>query len=104
MKKFKAGAVDIIAKAIKAKNPDLEIFLGNKLQTLNDIDPHKLAQMGLDWGKLSQQGLVCGILGCNSELDIRCNYCGGHYCKEHKAWHHHGEDHDGIIEIDSSEL
>lgn len=104
MKRLSPDAVDIIADNIKKKNQDLEIFLGNNTTPLNELDPMELAKRGLEWGLMSQQGLVCGILGCNTEPQIRCKICQGGYCKDHKDWHHHGVDNDGIIEKDASEL
>lgn len=104
MKKFRDDAVDIIAENIRKKNPDLEIFLGNKTQPLNDLDPQELARLGLEWGKLSLQGLCCGIMGCNTEPEIRCKICNGGYCKDHKDWHHHRADNDGIYEKEVEEI
>lgn len=104
MKRLRHDAIDIIAGHIKKKNQDLEVFLGNHTKPLNECDPQELAKMGLEWGLMSQKGHVCGILGCNTEPNISCAICGGHYCDDHKNWHHHRADNDGIIEKDSNEL
>ena len=41
------------------------------------------------WGKQSGKGLLCGIVGCNEPVEIRCNICRYGYCSEHKNSHFH---------------
>jgi len=41
------------------------------------------------WGKESQKGLLCGIFGCNKQVQSRCNICKHGYCSEHKSSHFH---------------
>lgn len=98
------GAADEIVKMLKKHNLDQEIFLGNKTNVLKDMDLKELAEMGLEWGMLSQKGLVCGILGCNSPPKKGCNICGGCYCNDHKDWHFHSDTHDGILEKNIEEI
>ncbi len=51
----------------------------------------------LQWGNDSQHGLCCGIFGCTSKVAIKCKICDGWYCNEHKDWHKHTENFDGVI-------
>lgn len=37
-----------------------------------------------EWKKSSEQGEVCGILGCIANPTTRCKHCGNFYCDEHK--------------------
>lgn len=104
MVEFIPGAADEIVKLLKKHNLDQEVFLGNKTELLKDMDLKDLAEFGLAWGKLSSQGLVCGILGCNTPVEIRCETCQGGYCMDHKDWHSHSENSDGIIEKEIDEL
>jgi hypothetical protein len=103
-KELVPNAKEILTNLIKTKNKNLEVFLGNKVEVLNNLDPGKLAQMALDWGLLSHQGLCCGILGCNTEVEIRCAVCDGGYCKDHKEWHTHADNYNGIIEKDYEDV
>ncbi len=50
-----------------------------------------------NWSNESKKGLICGIFGCNAPVDIRCKYCSGGYCKEHKKWHSHAVDNSGVL-------
>jgi len=51
----------------------------------------------LQWGEDSSHGLCCGIFLCHGTVVIRCSICHGGYCSEHKDWHKHTENFDGII-------
>ncbi len=51
----------------------------------------------LQWGEDSQHGLCCGIFGCPGTVMIRCEICNGGYCKEHKEWHMHSDEFNGVI-------
>jgi len=51
----------------------------------------------LQWGEDSQHGLCCGIFGCHANVVIRCEICNGGYCKEHKEWHMHSDEFNGVI-------
>ncbi len=37
-----------------------------------------------EWRRKSQQGAVCGIAGCFNPVEVKCPYCGNHYCDEHR--------------------
>jgi hypothetical protein len=37
-----------------------------------------------DWKRMSEQGEVCGILGCNEQPTIQCQHCRNWYCETHK--------------------
>jgi len=41
------------------------------------------------WGDESKIGLVCGIVGCNEPVELRCITCGYGYCEIHKNCHFH---------------
>lgn len=41
------------------------------------------------WGNESKKGLVCGIVGCNEPVEVRCGICKYGYCTEHKGSHFH---------------
>ena len=49
------------------------------------------------WSEESKKGLLCGIFGCNEPVEIRCNICKGGYCSEHKEWHIHSADNNGVF-------
>jgi len=51
----------------------------------------------LQWGMDSQHGLCCGIFGCTDKVVIRCKICNGGYCEEHKEWHMHSDEFNGVI-------
>lgn len=45
---------------------------------------HRSAQTIDEWKKQSEEGKVCGILGCQGEPMVRCEHCGNWYCDDHK--------------------
>jgi len=51
----------------------------------------------LQWAEDSQHGLCCGIFGCADKVMIRCKICNGGYCNEHKEWHMHSDEFNGVI-------
>ncbi len=51
----------------------------------------------LQWGEDSKHGLCCGIFGCTSKVVTRCIFCNGGYCGEHKDWHVHSDEFNGVI-------
>lgn len=36
------------------------------------------------WKKKSENGELCGILGCFNKPEVKCNHCDNYYCSEHK--------------------
>jgi hypothetical protein len=45
-----------------------------------------------EWRMQSQLGMVCALLGCNANPNVRCDIepsCGIHYCQEHYHVHFH---------------
>lgn len=36
-----------------------------------------------EWKKKSENGEVCGILGCESKPTVSCPHCGNWYCEDH---------------------
>ena len=42
-----------------------------------------------EWANRSKDGLVCGILGCDSNPKSKCPICNNHYCFEHVKIHFH---------------
>ena len=43
-----------------------------------------------EWKRRSENGEVCGILGCEDKPAIHCQNCGNWYCKDHSTIHFHG--------------
>ena len=97
--------LQLLKDILKKHHQKLLMYFNPKKQlSLDTLDVKDLARTVMKWGKLSAQGLVCGILGCSAEPDNICDMCNCHYCSEHIPWHFHSVTNTGILEKDSSEV
>lgn len=80
------------------KYKDMRISMGNFDVLGKDLDPTQLLNIMKDWSILSQQGLLCGILGCNVICDEQCKICNAYYCSPHIKFHFHSDDNPGVFE------
>ena len=92
-------------KILKKYDDELYVYFNPKKEIqLSSLDPKELYSAATKWSKLSEQGLVCGILGCSDEPNVKCKMCKCSYCSEHLSWHFHSRTNTGILEKDSSEM
>lgn len=65
----------------ESKNPGIQgrvkNFLVAVLKEATDISLE-------EWKKKSEEGEVCGILGCPNKPAVECKHCRNWYCEEHK--------------------
>lgn len=57
---------------------------------------HRLMLDWKEWKQESQEGRLCGILGCSNKPTVLCSHCGNHYCEEHSKIHFHVSNERGI--------
>ena len=79
------------------KYKDMRFSMGNFDIFGKELDPIRLLDIMEDWSTLSQQGLLCGILGCNVICDEQCQICNAYYCSPHIKIHFHSDDNPGVF-------
>ena len=89
-------------RMVKEKTKPDDIVIRGTLapKELKNTNMKELYNDVMKWGEQSQQGLLCGIFGCNAEELTACPICGCGYCADHIPMHFHAVDNDGIFRDD----